>query len=284
MAELPKIAEGPDCARWLAPMLKRIKENTKSFFLKRGYQIDRLHPALVAREVARRMGYTLSPISLEFPLHPAISGQDLLILKDPEFRKSIAAVEKHTLLDVARLANLWNLARLTGPGKMLEIGSFRGGGALHISNACPAREMFVFDSFEGFRDLKAGLDDIFGADWFKDTSVEVVRALFKPYHRKVTVVKGFFPDSAANLDLSGVSFCHLDVDVYEATRDSLRFLRTRLTPKSLIVLDDFQRGAHGLDNAVKEFVSEHREFSFFPMFPGQAVLFSTTLWNGAPSL
>jgi hypothetical protein len=265
-------------------MLKKIKENTKSFFLKRGYQIDRLHPALMAREVARRMGYTLSPISTDFPLHPPISGQDLLILKDPEFKKSIAAVEKHTLLDVARLANLWNLARLTGPGKMLEIGTFRGGGALHISNACPDREMFAFDSFEGFRDLKPGLDDIFGADWFKDSSVEVVRALFKPYNRKATIVKGFFPESAANLDLSSVSFCHLDVDVYEATRDSLRFLSDKLAPRSLIVLDDFQRGAHGLDKAVKEFTSERREFSYFPMFPGQAVLFSTTLWNRAPRL
>ena len=265
-------------------MVSKLKQNTKSFFLKRGYQVDRLHPVIVLREMAKRMGYALTPLSQEFPLHPAISGQDLQILKDKDFQNSIAAVEKHTLLDVARLANLWNLARLTGPGKMMEIGTFRGGGALHISNACPDREMFVFDSFEGFRDLKAGLDDIFGADWFKDASPEVVEKLFLPHNRKVKVVKGFFPDSAAGLDLRPVAFCHLDVDVYEATRDSLNYLCDKLAPRSLIVLDDFQRGAHGLDKALREFVASHPGFLSYPMFPGQAVLLSCDLWKGASPL
>src|SRR4051794_16568236 len=121
-------------------MLNRLKEKTKHFFLERGYQVDRLHPLWLMRGFARRMGYSLLPLSADFPLHPPISGQDLLILRDPDFQKSIQAVEKHTLLDVARLANLWSLAKMTGPGKMVEIGSFRGGGALHISNACPERE------------------------------------------------------------------------------------------------------------------------------------------------
>jgi O-methyltransferase len=261
-------------------MVNKLKQNTKQFFLKRGYQVDRLHPLLVLKEVARRMGYALTPLSKDFPLYPPISGQDLLILKDVDFQKSVAAVEKHTLLDVARLANLWNLVRLTGPGKILEVGTFRGGGALHISNACPEREIFVFDSFEGFRSLKPGLDDIFGAEWFKDASVEVVQSLFRPFERNVRVVKGFFPDSAAGIDLESVSFCHLDVDVYEATRDALFFLADRLAPRSLIVLDDFQRGAHGLDQAVKEFLAVRSEFIALPMFPGQAVVLSCKLWNG----
>lgn len=262
-------------------MLKKVKQNTKEFFLKRGYQIDRLHPVLVLRDLARRMGYSLTPLSPDFPLHPPISGQDLAILKNQEFRLSIASVEQHTLLDVARLANLWNLVRLTGPGKMLEIGTFRGGGALHISNACPDREMFVFDSFEGFQNLKPGLDDIFGADWFKDTSAEIVGKLFEPYKRKVSVIKGFFPESAREIDLRPVSFCHLDVDVYEATLRSLEYLEDKLAPRSLIVLDDFQRGAHGLDKAVSEFLARRPSFMYLPMFPGQAVVFSTALWTGA---
>ena len=69
------------------------------------------------------------------------------------------------------------------------------------------------------------------------------------------------------------------MDVYEATRDSLHYLSEKLAPRSLIVLDDFQRGAHGLDRAVQEFLQGHAEFMSFPMFPGQALLFSRALWS-----
>ncbi len=259
--------------------MKRLKRTIKQLLLKRGVQIDRLHPARWSVSLARRFGYGLYPLDAEFPLDPPINGKDLLILRDPDFRRSIEMVRQHTLLDVARLANLWNLARRTGPGSLLEVGTFRGGGALHISNACPDRPIFVFDSFEGFNKLTPGLDDIFGNDWFQDTSEAHVRHLFGQVKRQVQIVPGFFPQSAAGLQLGPIAFCHLDVDVYEATRDSLRFLAGQLAPRSLVVLDDYQRGAHGMDRAVQEFLSEHRQFDAFPLFPGQALLFSRELWS-----
>ena len=261
-------------------MLRQFKDSTKRYFLERGYQVDRLHPVLLFHVLAKRLGYGVYKLSPEFPLHPPINPQDLRVLSDPEFQRSIQMVEKNTLLDVARLANLWSLARMTGAGAMLEIGSFRGGGALHIANACPDKEMFVFDSFEGFRNLAEGLDDIFGKDWFKDASDDYVRELFRRNNRKATVTKGFFPDSAAGMSLGPIAFCHLDVDVYEATRDSLEYLKTRLAPRSLIVLDDYNRGAHGMDRALTEFVQRNSGFAFFPMFPGQALLVPLDLWKG----
>ena len=115
-------------------MVNAIKKGVKGFFLNRGYQLDRLHPARLSVSIARRLGYSLAPLNPEFPLDPPILGQDLAVLSDPQFRHSVQMVREHTLLDVARLANLWNLARQTGPGSLLEIGTFRGGGALHISN------------------------------------------------------------------------------------------------------------------------------------------------------
>ena len=38
--------------------------------------------------------------------------------------------------------------------------------------------MFVFDTFQGFGRLTPGLDDIFGSEWFQDTTEEHVRHLF----------------------------------------------------------------------------------------------------------
>jgi hypothetical protein len=57
------------------------------------------------------------------------------ILDDPAFQASVKEVRGITLLDTARLANLWMLCRASNPlGSAIEIGSYRGGGALHISN------------------------------------------------------------------------------------------------------------------------------------------------------
>jgi O-methyltransferase len=259
--------------------MARLKENIKRFFLSRGWQIDQLHPARFSVRLARKLGYGLYPIAPAFPVDPPINGQDLVVLGDPDFQNSVRMVREHTLLDVARLANLWNLARQTGPGTILEAGTFRGGGALHLANACCDRPLFVFDTFEGFRRLTPGLDDVFDPTWFRDTTEEHVRHLFQSAGRDATIVKGFFPESAAGLELGPVAFCHLDVDLYEATRDSLSFLANRLAPRSLIVLDDYQRTAHGVDRALAEFLEAHPSFTSFPMFPGQAMLFSRPLWD-----
>src|ERR1700685_871923 len=64
----------------------------------------------------------------------------LEVLDDPAFRASIEEVKNITLLDTARLANLWQLCRMSNPdGALIEIGSYKGGGAVHISNSCPER-------------------------------------------------------------------------------------------------------------------------------------------------
>src|SRR5215469_12358216 len=55
-----------------------------------------------------------------------VNTTNVSILSDQQFRKSVAQVEAYTMLDVARLANLWSLANLAGPGIFLEVGSYKG--------------------------------------------------------------------------------------------------------------------------------------------------------------
>jgi hypothetical protein len=53
----------------------------------------------------------------------------LEVLADPAFQASVNEVKKLTLLDTARLANLWQLCRMSNPsGSLIEIGSYKGGG------------------------------------------------------------------------------------------------------------------------------------------------------------
>ena len=213
-------------------------------------------------------------------LQPPIDTKNVAVLSDSDFCRSIARVKDYTLLDVARLANLWYLAKLVGEGVFLEAGSYRGGSALHICNAIEDRPIsfYCFDQFErgGFEKITRR-DGLFHTDDFRDTQYEAVVKLLscKP---NAKVIQGFFPEAAAGLELQRIAFCHLDIDVYEATRDSLEYLSGRLAPRSLIVLDDVNRKVEGVDAAIAEFLVDHPSFLFIPIFPSQGVLLSKALW------
>jgi O-methyltransferase len=214
-------------------------------------------------------------------LSPTIEAEYVEILSDPEFRSSVAQVKDYTCLDIARLANLWNLARLAGPGIFLEVGSFRGGTALHICNAIGHRgaSFYCFDPFEegGFENL-SDQDTCFKPSDFTDTRYEAVVKLLSS-RPNAKVIQGYFPAAAESLNLHDIAFCHLDVDVYEATKNSLDYLAPRLAARSLIVLDDINhRETPGVNTAVAEFRAGHPSFLFIPVFPVQAVLLPKSLW------
>lgn len=186
-------------------------------------------------------------------------------------------------MDVVRLANLWNMVRLAGPGTFIEVGTYRGGTALHLCNAIdvwhPGAPFFCFDPFEtgGFQGMTE-CDQAFKPTDFMETELEVVQRLLTP-KANATAVRGFFPDAAEGHDLDQIAFCHLDVDVYDSTLRSLDFVAQRLSPKGLIVVDDFgHMETPGVEKATLEFIEKNPAFLCVPLFPCQALLLPRSLW------
>ncbi len=197
------------------------------------------------------------------------------VLEDPTFQASIEEVQKLTVLDTARLANLWQLCRMSNPsGSIIEIGSFKGGGALHLSNSSPSRTIFVCDTFRGFGDLPLDptLDRAFTKEQFDDTSFEQVVKPWNGKARDVRWVKGYFPESASFVDIGNISFAHIDLDLYRSTADALTYLLPRFTDRSIVVFDDYLRDADGVMKAVKEFLIKNPDWATFPIFPGQGLM------------
>jgi hypothetical protein len=231
----------------------------------------------IANALFRRLGYQIERVAVEdpFPLIRPIDRNGVQILGDSEFQNSCRCIGDYTLLDTPRLANLWMLCRMTDPsGAMIEIGSYKGGGALHLSNCCPDRGIVVCDPFskEGFESIHPTLDRTFSHGQFADSSLHAVRHLLRD--RKAIIIPGYFPASVRRNSLPKLSFVHLDIDIYKATKESLLFLLTEadLCRRSLLVLDDYKRGAAGVDIAVEEVLQEIKGTLAFPLFPGQALL------------
>ncbi len=210
-----------------------------------------------------------------FPIHRPLVSENVQILANSSFQESCMQIGGNSLLDTPRLANLWDIAQASNSaGAMAEIGTYRGGGALHLTNACPNRKIYVFDPFseESFEKLDEALDGHFKHGDFRGVPIEHVASLL--VDKNVEIIQGYFPQSCLNRTFEKFSFIHLDVDVYDATINSLRFLFQSglLLPKSYIVIDDFNRGCLGVDKALKEIKFEFPNIHVLPLFPSQGLI------------
>ena len=126
-------------------------------------------------------------------------------------------------------------------GDFLEAGVFRGGTALLeamiIADSGQARPLHLFDSFEGMPETTDGLDRFQKGD-FNSTSAGKVAEILTPYPF-VTMHVGFIPQTFRQFDPGPIAWAHVDVDIYQAVKDSIEFIYPRLVQGGFMVFDDY---------------------------------------------
>ena len=163
--------------------------------------------------------------------------------------------ERELSNDYVRLATLELLCRRleTVPGAVAELGVYRGFFARCINQLLPERELYLFDSFEGFA-VDAGAGEAFQAA-HRNTAIHNVLAIM-PHPERITVKPGFFPGSLNGLD---ARFClvSLDVDFYQTTLDGLRYFWPRLEAGGYLLLHDWgSPKLPGVARALEDFEAE----------------------------
>jgi hypothetical protein len=136
-------------------------------------------------------------------------------------------------------------------GAIVECGVGRGGSLVPLARAnqihSPDRQVFGFDSFEGFP--AGGADDIgprMDADgtyvdqamWCSNTSTDAVRAALGD--APCELVAGFFSDTLPGSMPERISILHVDCDLYESTRDVLAIGLPRVQPGGMVILDEYR--------------------------------------------
>lgn len=154
------------------------------------------------------------------------------------------------------------------PGDVAEVGVYKGSFAAVLNRTLPDRNLYLFDTFEGFNPeqersdkLKHGLK--FKRD-FTDTTVDYVLGQM-PHPNKCIVRKGLFPASAAGLEDCRFCFVSLDADLYEPTLAGLEFFFDRMHAGGFIFVHDYNNTAFpGAKQAVRDF-AERRCVPFIPV-------------------
>ena len=161
-----------------------------------------------------------------------ISETDMLLLQD----------EAYQLLSCAR-------GTANTPGDIAEVGVYRGGSARLMCEVRKDRAIYLFDTFEGLPTTDQ-VDSRFGAGQYA-ASFEKVQNYLVDFPN-VHIYKGLFPATSGPIADKRFSFVHLDVDLYQPTRDSLEFFYSRVNPGGIFLIHDYL-WAEGVRRAVEEF-------------------------------
>ncbi len=167
-------------------------------------------------------------------------------------------------LDYIRLSTLELAAneviRKDIPGAVAEVGVYKGKFARFINLYFADRNLYLFDTFEGFdpKDISTDLNKGFstGKQDFSETSVENVLSIM-PYREKCIIKKGYFPETANGLEET-FSFVSLDTDLFDPIYNGLVYFYPRLSKGGYIFIHDFNNDLYkGARSAVEKYCSEN---------------------------
>lgn len=143
---------------------------------------------------------------------------------------------KWTLREFVRLSNHL-------PGDMAECGCYQGATAFFMLQASTNGMLFLFDSFQGIskperRDTNPQIDVM---PWQEGDlrSNEAILLNNLTGFDQVHVMPGWIPERFPEVASRQFRIVHIDVDLYQPTRDSLEFFYPRLVPGGIIVMDDY---------------------------------------------
>ena len=204
-----------------------------------------------SRLLGRLLGYFVTEFQfslLYFYKDKNIVERIKLIKKEIDF--AFFPFEAYTIYSIAK-------AQSNLEGDMAEVGVYQGGSAKLICATKGNRKLHLFDTFEGLPPL-SDKDKHFGIKFWKEnqfcnTNIESVKSYLSAY-RGVYIWPGKFPDSAKSIIDQKFSFVHLDVDLYQSTKDCLIFFYPRLVKGGIIITHDYHTS--GVQSAFKEFSNE----------------------------
>jgi hypothetical protein len=166
--------------------------------------------------------------------------------------------------DYARLyflmANIEALEQNGLPGAFAELGVYKGSTAKIMHDLAPGRDLYLFDTFEGFPERHARGDPRRPRSRGYACSLEEVRR-FVGESATVRYCKGTFPQTAAMVPVDvHFALVHLDCDLYIPTKAALEFFYPRLVPGGMLILHDYDSGYWpGVAQAADEFLFDKPE-------------------------
>ncbi len=150
------------------------------------------------------------------------------------------------------------------PGDVAECGVRMGKSTFFMLTADKRERTYcLFDSWEGLSDpvdsdIVAGRNEAGWKEGDLKVDEEHARAALADYDN-VEFYRGWIPKRFAEVANRTFALLHVDVDLYEPTRDSLEFFWPRIAPGGMIICDDYgSLNCPGARRACDELANRHQ--------------------------
>jgi len=166
-------------------------------------------------------------------------------LQDDEFWRAYRRFEPHNARSAERKFAVYQLVRSLDEvaGDTAECGAFAGATSHFICAARATGWHHIFDSFAGLsspveQDAVSTSETPAWQAGDLASPLESLRANLADFDR-VAVYPGWIPERFAEVGDRRFCFVHIDVDLYQPTRDSLTFFYPRIVEGGMLVCDDY---------------------------------------------
>ena len=229
-------------------------------------------------------GLPIMPIDLAVALEP-----DLIVVAAATPEKSNAlkymAIRAGFMGDMLFISDLYQqitvkgaaLRRLTRrlydlgvEGNIAELGCYNGDISWQLNALMPDRKLYLFDTMEGFddRDLAVELEKGF-------TTVKPNEYIFAkedylmarlPYPENVTLKKGWFPETAFDIEDETFALVYMDTSLYQPTFTGMEYFFPRMSQGGVIVLCGYEDSAYGgIRKAIEDLEAKYGAFLILPL-------------------
>ncbi|HEV2508985.1 TylF/MycF/NovP-related O-methyltransferase [Bosea sp. (in: a-proteobacteria)] len=170
------------------------------------------------------------------------------VAADPDYIDAFEFARGRSVVSIDRLMNIFLLVKFFLPrlphGHIVEYGSYRAGSAFFMGALArkflPQARVYALDSYEGMPVTDKSVDAHNAGDFQNTSYEEVLSAKTRLGLDNVTVVKGFFEDTASAVlkEAGTVALAHVDCDIYEAVKYSYLVSKPHMVSRGYYVFDD----------------------------------------------
>lgn len=127
-------------------------------------------------------------------------------------------------------------------GDFVECGAYKGGTSAMLAKLLREKKsdkkLHIFDTFSGMPEVNSRYDTHKKGD-FSDTSVQAVKNIIGEAINLCKFYVGWIPETFRDFNEHSVSFCHIDVDIYDSVYNSVSFFWPKLVSGGFMIFDDY---------------------------------------------
>ena len=187
---------------------------------------------------------------------------DIIFLKDLHEQFSVCGAT------LSRMCERLNV--LGVPGAVAELGCYRGDTSWQLNVLMPERKLYLFDTFEGFdardvvKEQELGCSDAVVGRYRDTKHEELIHRM--PYQENVVIKKGWFPDTAMDIEDEQFALVYLDASLYRPTYAGIEFFFPRMSRGGIIVLRGCRDGRYGgVQRALEDLELKYGAFLQIPL-------------------